>query len=153
MDPRVVFPRRPGKVTVATKRMIDSRADELRAYFRVMIRAFWFMRDTANFDYLRDLESRLRSQSHNDEERQLFIVTSLEKVDGWALPIDGGITAESLKRIIQEMVAIGNLEKPIKVESLLYDAAVKEAYQELVKRPELQPAHDKVKLAVEKYGF
>jgi hypothetical protein len=111
------------------------------------------MRDTAHFDYLRDLESRLRSQSHNDEERQLFIVTSLEKVDGWALPIDGGITAESLKRIIQEMVAIGNLEKPIKVESLLYDAAVKEAYQELVKRPELQPAHDKVKLAVEKYGF
>jgi ABC-type nitrate/sulfonate/bicarbonate transport system substrate-binding protein len=153
MDPRVIFPRRPGKVTVATKRTIDSRADELRAYFRAMIRAFWFMRDTAHFDYLRDLESRLRSQSHNDEERQLFIVTSLEKVDGWALPIDGGITAESLKRIIQEMVAIGNLEKPIKVESLLYDAAVKEAYQELVKRPELQPAHDKVKLAVEKYGF
>ena len=44
------------------------------------------MRDTANFDSLRDLESRLRSQSHNDEERQLFIVTSAEKVDGWACP-------------------------------------------------------------------
>jgi ABC-type nitrate/sulfonate/bicarbonate transport system substrate-binding protein len=153
MDPRIVFPRRPGKVTVATKRTIDSRAEDLRAYFRAMIRAFWFMRDTANFDYLRDLESRLRSQSHNDAERQLFIVTSAEKVDGWALPIDGGVTAESLKRIIQEMVAIGNLEEPINVESLLYDSAVREAYQELVDRPELRPAHDKVKLVVEKYGF
>lgn len=153
MDPRIVFPRRPGKVTVATKRTIDSRAEELRAYFRAMIRAFWFMRDTANFDYLRDLESRLRSQSHNDEERQLFIVTSVEKVDGWALPIDGGVTAESLNRIIQEMVAIGNLKDPINVQSLLHDSAVREAYQELVKRRELRPAHDKVNLVVEKYGF
>jgi ABC-type nitrate/sulfonate/bicarbonate transport system substrate-binding protein len=153
MDPRVVFPRRPGKVTVATKRTIESRADELRAYFRGIIRAFWFMRDTANFDYLRKLESRLRSESHNDEERELFIVTSLEKVDGWALPIDGGITAESLKRIIQEMVATGSLKQAIDVEDLLFDSAVRAAYQDLLKRPELQPAHEKVKLAVEKYGF
>ena len=51
------------------------------------------------------------------------------------------------------MVAIGNLEKTINVESLLYDSAVGEAYKELVKRPELQPAPDKVKLVVEKYGF
>ena len=153
MDPRVVFPRRPGKVTVATKRTIESRAGELRAYFRGMIRAFWFMRDTANFDYLRKLESRLRSESHNDEERELFIVTSLEKVDGWALPIDGGVTADSLKRIIQEMTAIGDLKTAVEVESLLYDSAVREAYQELLKRPELMPAHEKVKLVVQKYGF
>ena len=44
------------------------------------------------------------------------------------------------------MVAIGNLKEPVKVESLLYDAAVREAYQELVKRPELQPAYEKVKI-------
>lgn len=153
MDPRVVFPRRPGKVTVATKRTIESRADELRAYFRGMIRAFWFMRDTANFDYLQKLESRLRGESHNDEERELFIVTSLEKVDGWALPIDGGVSAESLQRIIQGMTAIGDLKEPIEVESLLRDSAVKEAFQDLIKRPELQPAYEKVKLVVEKYGF
>ena len=97
------------------------------------------MRDTANFDYLRELETRLRSESHNDEERELFIVTSLEKVDGWALPIDGGVTADSLKRIIEEMTAIGDLKERIEVESLLCDSAVREAYQELRKRPELQP--------------
>jgi ABC-type nitrate/sulfonate/bicarbonate transport system substrate-binding protein len=153
MDPRLVFPRRPGKVTVATKRTIESRADELRAYFRGIIRAFWFMRDTAHFDYLRDLESRLRSKSHNDEERELFIVTSLEKLDGWALPIDGGVTPDSLKRIIQEMTAMKELKAPIEVESLLRDSAAKDAFQELLKRPNLQPAYQKVKLAVEKYGF
>ena len=111
------------------------------------------MRDTANFDYLRDLESRLRSKSHNDEERELFIVTSLEKIDGWALPIDGGVTHDSLKRIIQEMTAIRELKAPIEVRSLLRDSAAKEAFQELLKRPNLQPAYQKVKLAVEKYGF
>lgn len=153
MDPRVVFPRRPGKVTVATKRTIESRADELRAYFRGIIRAFWFMRDTANFDYLRKLESRLRRESRNDEERELFIVTSLEKVDGWALPIDGGVTADSLKRIIQGIMAIGDLKAPIDAESLLRDSAVKEAFQELLKRPALQSAYEKVKLVVKKYGF
>jgi hypothetical protein len=153
MDPRLVFPRRPGKVTVATKRTIESRADELRAYFRGMIRAFWFMRDTANFDYLRKLESRLRSESHSDEERELFIVTSLEKVDGWALPIDGGVTTDSLKRIMEGMVAIGDLKAAIEVESLLRDDAVKAAFQDLRKRPELQAPYEKVKVVVEKYGF
>ena len=153
MDPRIVFPRRPGKVTVATKRTIESRADELRAYFRGMIRAFWFMRDTANFDYLRKLESRLRRESHNDEERELFIVTSLEKVDGWALPIDGGVTADSLKRIIQEMTAIGDLKSRCRSGIAAPRFSRQRGYQELLKRPELQPAHEKVKLVVEKYGF
>ena len=39
------------------------------------------------------------------------------------------------------------------MESLLHDSAVREAYQELLRRPELQPFHEKVELAVEKYGF
>jgi len=153
MDPRVVFPRRPGKVTVATNRTVEARGDELRAYFRGIIRAFWFMRDTENFEYLRSLEARLRKESHNDEEREVFIVTSIEKVNGWALPIDGSVEAESLKRIIQEMTAIGKLNQPIGVESVLRDSAVKEAYKELLTRPDLQAAYEKAKGAVEKYGF
>ena len=79
MDPRIIFPRRPGKVTVATKRTIESRADELRAYFRGIIRAFWFMRDTANFDYLREIESRLRKESHNDEGENYLLSPAWKK--------------------------------------------------------------------------
>jgi ABC-type nitrate/sulfonate/bicarbonate transport system substrate-binding protein len=56
LDPNTVFPRRPGKLTVATGQTIEKRAEELRAYFRAIIRAFWFMRDVKNFEYLRDLE-------------------------------------------------------------------------------------------------
>ena len=38
LDPNKVFPRRPGKLTVATGQMIEKRGDELRAYFRAIIR-------------------------------------------------------------------------------------------------------------------
>ncbi|MGH7783677.1 MAG: ABC transporter substrate-binding protein, partial [Candidatus Binatia bacterium] len=70
LDPNKVFPRRPGKLTVATGQMIEQRGDELRAYFRAIIRAFWFMRDVNNFEYLRDLEKNLRrTNTHNEDER------------------------------------------------------------------------------------
>jgi ABC-type nitrate/sulfonate/bicarbonate transport system substrate-binding protein len=32
LDPNKIFPRRPGKLTVATKQMIEKRAEELKAY-------------------------------------------------------------------------------------------------------------------------
>ena len=111
------------------------------------------MRDVTNFEYLRDLESRLRQTTHNDDERRLFIATSPEKVDGWALPIDGGISPESLERVIAEMVASGRLDRAMPVEDVLHDGAVTGAYKELSSRPENQPALEKARAAVEKYGF
>ena len=82
LDPNTVFPRRPGKLTVATGQMIEKRADELRAYFRAIIRAFWFMRDMKNFEYLRDLEKKLRkTNTHNEDERGVVaIVTSPDRL-------------------------------------------------------------------------
>jgi ABC-type nitrate/sulfonate/bicarbonate transport system substrate-binding protein len=153
-DPKVEFPGgRPDKVTVATTRTIEQRGEELRAYFRGIIRAFWFMRDVANFEYLRSLEARLRKSSHNDDERRLSIVTSLEKVEGWALPIDGGVSREALERVIREMVEIGELDCSISVEEVLHDGAVTDAYREVSGRPEMQPALQKALAVVAKYGF
>ena len=153
LDPRVVFPRRPGKVTVATLDTVVSRADELRAYFRAIIRAFWFMRDAANFEVIHELEARLRRESHNGDEQKLFIVTSVEKLEGWALPIDGGVTTESLQRIIDEMLTVGLLKNSLSAQSVLRDSAVTQAYDELKRRPQLQPAIANAKSVVEKYGF
>jgi len=153
-DPKVEFPGgRPEKVTVATSRTIEQRGEELRAYFRGIIRAFWFMRDVANFEYLRTLEARLRTSSHNDDERRLSIVTSLEKVEGWALPINGGVSREALERVIREMVETGVLDRSIPVEEVLHDGPVSDAYREVSGRPELQPALQKVLTVVAKYGF
>ena len=154
LDPLALFPGgRPGKVTVASAKTIEQRGDALRAYFRGIIRAFWFMRDGANFEYLRDLEARLRKTSHNEDERRLFIVTGPEKVEGWALPIDGSVSPKSLGGVIEEMVLAGRLDHPIPVEKVLRDGPVTDAYREVSSRPQLQPTLQKALAAVEKYGF
>ena len=56
--------------------------------------AFWFMRDLANMPYLQALEVRLRARSHNDDEQQVRMLNRVEKVEGWALPVHGGIVPE-----------------------------------------------------------
>lgn len=155
LDPNKIFPRRPGKLTVATSQMIDKRREELKAYFRAIIRAFWFMRDVSHFEYLRDLEARLRkANTHNEDERgTVAIVTSPDRCDSWALPIDGGIAPSAIERIVGEMVKAGKLKRALAVQEILRDGPVTEAYRAVSTRPALKPALNIALAAQEKYGF
>ncbi|HEV8721098.1 MAG TPA: ABC transporter substrate-binding protein [Candidatus Binatia bacterium] len=155
LDPNKIFPRRPGKLTIATGQMIEKRSDELKAYFRAIIRAFWFMRDVKNFEYLKDLEARLRrTNTHNEDEHGVVaIVTSPDRVESWALPIDGGVAPSAIERIVDEMVKRGKLTRSIPVKDILRDEPVKEAYREVSARPELKSALNIALAAQEKYGF
>jgi methyl coenzyme M reductase subunit C-like uncharacterized protein (methanogenesis marker protein 7) len=63
------------------------------------------------------------------------------------------VNSESLQRIIDEMVMVEILKSPIPVQSALRGSAVKAAYDELKQRRELQPAIERAKSVVEKYGF
>ncbi|MBI2091042.1 MAG: hypothetical protein HYT78_20260 [Deltaproteobacteria bacterium] len=111
------------------------------------------MRDVGHFEYLRDLEAQLRKTTHNDDERRLFIVTGPDRVDSWALPIDGGVASETLERLLQEAASRGKIKRRIPVNEVLRDDAVRAAYKEVSSRPQLQPALQKAMAAVEKYGF
>jgi hypothetical protein len=155
LDPNMIFPRRPGKLTVATGQMIEKRTEELKAYFRAIIRSFWFMRDVKQFGYLKHLEARLRkTNTHNEDERGVVaIVTSPDRLDSWALPIDGGVAASAIERIVDEMVKGGKLARAISVKDILRDGPVTEAFREVSARPELKPARDIALAAQEKYGF
>jgi ABC-type nitrate/sulfonate/bicarbonate transport system substrate-binding protein len=153
LDPNKVFPRRPGKVTVAPRRTIEQRSEELRAYLRALIRTFWFMRDVKNFDYLHALEARLRKLTHNEDEQRLFIASAPDRVDSWALPMDGGIERQALDRIMQEMVKRGRLKRALPVEEVFRDDAVRMAYQEVSNQAKLKPAFDTAMAVLEKYGF
>ena len=153
LDPNKVFPRRPGKVTVAPRATIEHRSDELKAYFRAITRTFWFMRDVNNFQYLYDLEKRLRKLTHNEDEQSLFIASAPDRVDSWALPMDGGIEPHALERIIQEMVKRGRLERPIPVADVFKDDAVRAAYEDVSTRAELKPAFNAAMAVLERYGF
>ncbi|HLG73732.1 MAG TPA: ABC transporter substrate-binding protein [Chloroflexota bacterium] len=154
LDPFEMYPGgKPDKVIVATRRTVEQRTEELTAFLRGNIRGFWGMRDNSRYDYLRDLETRLRQQSHNDQERSVRIITSIEKVEGWTVPADGGVSREALARVIDEAVEFGEIDKPLAVDDVLRDQPVKEAYAALKDRPELQEIQRAVAAAVEKYGF
>ena len=155
LDPNTVFPRRPGKLTVATGQTIEKRTEELRAYFRAIIRAFWFMRDVTNFEYLRDLEKRLRrTNTHNEDERGVVaIVTAPDRVESWAIPIDGGIAPAAVQRIAEEMVKSGKLSRSMSAKDIVRDDAVKQAFKEVSSRAELKTAFGIAVAAQEKYGF
>ena len=102
---------------------------------------------------LHDLEARLRKLTHNEDEQGLFIASAPDRVDSWALPMDGGIERHALERIIQEMVKRDRLQRPIAVGDVFKDDAVRDAYRNVSTRGELKPAFDKAMAAVEKYGF
>jgi hypothetical protein len=65
------------------------------------------------------------------------------------LPVDGGIEGQTLDRIIQEMVKRGRLERPLPLEEVFRDAAVRDAYREVSSRANLKPAFDAAMGAVE----
>jgi hypothetical protein len=114
---RIKHGGRIGKVIVATERTIDERSDELSAFLRAIIRSFWFMRDPDHFEYLRDLELKLRKASHNDEERVVQLLGSPQKVEGWTLPIDLAVPRAEVAETVQEMVRLKQLDRPIDPES------------------------------------
>jgi NMT1/THI5 like len=154
LDPWQVYGgARVDKVVVATGRTVERRAAELAAFLRANIRAFWFMRDLANMPYLQALEVRLRARSRNDDEQQVRMLNRVEKVEGWALPISGGIARETVEQVIADIVESGELERPLAVEEVLRDGPVKAAYEELTGRPALQAAHQKALAAVQRWRY
>jgi hypothetical protein len=154
LNPLQIYPGgRPDKVIVATGRAVEQRADDLSAFLRANIRGFWFMRDGANLGYLQDLEVRLRAQSHNDDERRIRMITSIEKVEGWTVPVNGGVSRPALESVVEELTASGELDRPVDLVDVLRDGLVTAAYQDLSRRPALQPTHQTALAAVAKYGF
>ena len=112
------------------------------------------MRDVNHFEYLKDLEARLRkTTTHNEEELHVAIVTAPDRLDSWAIPVDGAVAPDALQRIIDEMVRAGKLAAPRPVKEILRDDAVREAYQAVSTRPELQAALAVARAAEKKYGF
>ena len=112
------------------------------------------MRDVYHFEYLQALESRLRkTNTHNEDERRLAIVTSPDRLDSWALPVDGGVAPAAIERIADEMQRTGKLARSVAVKDILRDAPVIQAYREVSSRSELKSALQTALAAQEKYGF
>lgn len=131
----------PGKVIVATKRTIDQRGEELRAFLRASLRGFWFVQDPRNHSYMYDLETRLRQATFNDDERKLRMLRAEAPPppregpsEMGSMVMDGLVTRPALAHMIEEMAQSKAIEHSIDVDDVLKDAASIDAYHQLLSR-------------------
>jgi ABC-type nitrate/sulfonate/bicarbonate transport system substrate-binding protein len=131
----------PGRVVVATKRTIDERGEELRAFLRANLRGAWFGTDPKNYRFMYELETRLRQQTFNDDERRLRMLKTATppperqiRRDSDPTIMDGMVSRPGLQSIIDGVVANGDLEQPIAVDDVLKDQAAIDALQSLLNR-------------------
>ncbi len=137
--------RRPGRAIVATRQTIEHRGEELVAFLRANLRAFWFWGDPGNFDYLYDLETRMREKfTHNEHERHLRIVRRAPSMEDSLMPLDGAVDAKELQYVIDEMQLLGEVNKPLKAEDMLRGEFMERGFRELCERPALKATAAKV---------
>jgi ABC-type nitrate/sulfonate/bicarbonate transport system substrate-binding protein len=130
-----------GRVVVATRRTIEERGAELRAFLRANLRGAWFGTDPRNHRYMYELETRLRETTFNDDERRLRMLKTQEpppdrQTRRYSDPtiMDGLVSRPGLASIIEGMVTFGQLDAPIDVDDVLKDAAAIDACQNLLDR-------------------
>jgi hypothetical protein len=131
----------PGRVIVATRRTVEQRGDELRAFLRANLRGAWFGTDPRNHGYMYHLETRLRRATFNDDERRLRMFKTETpppereaRRESDPTIMDGLVSRAGLASVIEGMVHFGQLERPIEVDDVLKDAAAIDACQQLLDR-------------------
>jgi ABC-type nitrate/sulfonate/bicarbonate transport system substrate-binding protein len=126
----------PGKVIVATKQTVEQRGEELGALLRANVRAFWFMEDPRNFDYMYDLDTRSRQATFNEDERRLRIYRDAPRANQRPGPntMDGLVPRAALADVVEQMMQAGDLERPIDLDDVLKDQASIDACNQLLER-------------------
>ena len=122
--------RRPTRVIVATAKTIDSRAEELGAFLRGNIRGFVFLQKPENYQFVLDMEKRLRKATHNEDEQGNQYFARPEGTSGSA-QVNGQVSHAGLGSVISEMVDFGELDAPIAVDDVLRDEIVRGGYEQL----------------------
>jgi ABC-type nitrate/sulfonate/bicarbonate transport system substrate-binding protein len=127
--------KRPSRITAGTQSVIEERREDLEAYVRAIIRAYWFIVDhERNGRYLDALVKRLRRSCLDVEESQR---KSLESGGGSVLPFDGAPSVEGLGHILKEAQETGQLSASLELRDVVRLDAVRAAFEQLQKREEL----------------
>ncbi len=141
--------RRPGRVIVATEQTIEHRAEELSAFLRANLHAFWFCSEPSAFDYLFQLETRLRKEvTHNEDEHTIPVYSKVPDLQDTLMPIDGQVDADQLASVIEEMQLVGELKQPLKPEDVLRTTFIERAYADLCERPALKEQAARIREAM-----
>lgn len=145
---------RPERIIAATGRILEERPEFVKSFLKGMIRSYWFVRDMPrNYEYLTNLEKRLRLGSPDPEER---VVTHAPRtprdLEAMPFPLDG--MATGFEDMLMEEGRLGELNYDVPpVADVCAQDLVGEAFQELVDREALQLEYQRVKAVAEKWGY
>jgi len=145
---------RPERIIAATGRILEERPDLVKSFLKALIRSYWFCRDMPqNFEYIRQLEKRLRYDSADPEERKIKI-SSAAPVDLEAMPfpIDGRATG--FEDMLSEEEKLGELNYDVPpIKDVCAQDLVAEAFKELKERQDLKEEYERVSVIARKWGY
>jgi hypothetical protein len=145
---------RPERIIAATGKILEERPDLVKNFLKGLIRSYWFVRDMPkNFDYLYNLDKRLRLATPDPEERlhnaSRYTPVGLERMP---FPLDG--LATGFEDMLREEDLIGGLNFSVpSVEEVCAQDLVKEAFKELRQRKELDAEYQRVRAVAERCGY
>jgi ABC-type nitrate/sulfonate/bicarbonate transport system substrate-binding protein len=144
---------RPERIIAATGRVLEEHPDMVKAFLKGMIRSYWFVRDMPkNYEYITNLEKRIRLLSPDPEERVVQAPRSLRDLEAMPFPLDGKATG--FEDMLKEEERLGELNYNVPpIKEVAAQDLVDEAYQELRARPQLAEEYQRVSKIAEKWGY
>ena len=153
--PQDTYPNgRPERIIAATGRILEERPDLVKNFLKGLIRSYWFVRDMPkNFEYIHNLDKRLRIQTADPEERihnpNRYTTEDLESMP---FPIDG--LATGFEDMLREEKLIGGLEYDVPaIKDVCAQDLAEEAYKELRSRKELDDEYQRMQAVVKRWGY
>src|SRR5207342_3490351 len=136
---------RPERIIAATGRILEERPDLVKSFLRGMIRSYWFIRDMPkNFEYVNNLEKRLRLKSPDPEERVVTHLRSPRDLEAMPFPLNGRATG--FEDMLKEEERLGELNYNVPpIKEVCAQDLVDEAFKELSARQELQEEYQRLK--------
>ena len=145
---------RPERIIAATGKILEERPDLVKSFLKGLIRSYWFVRDMPkNFEYLYNLDKRLRLTTPDPEERQhnasRYTPIGLERMP---FPLDG--LATGFEDMLREEDLIGGLNFNVpSLEEVCAQDLVKAAFKELRERKDLDAEYQRVRAVAERCGY
>ena len=145
---------RPERIIAATGRILEERPDLVKSFLKGMIRSYWFVRDMPkNYEYITNLEKRLRLVSPDPEERIVTHGPRTERdLEAMPFPLDGRATG--FEDMLKEEERLGELNYEVPpIKEVVAQDLVAEAFKELRARKELDAEYQRVSKAAERWGY
>jgi ABC-type nitrate/sulfonate/bicarbonate transport system substrate-binding protein len=145
---------RPERIIAATGRIMEERPDLVKSFLKGLIRSYWYVRDMPkNYEYLTNLEKRLRLQSPDPEERILTHgFRSQRDLEAMPFPING--RASGFEDMLKEEEKLGELNYNVPpIKDVCAQDLVDEAFQELRGREDLQEEFKRMQTVEKRWGY